>query len=195
VTGIVGYLDKINSVDAGKTVLDGLSGSETQFSFVNEVDKSNPGGFAIGEDGKNFKISAGNYDKENSNFSKETNDAAKIGGVANELFNGYQAINGETKKSDSREFSSYLFGDAIASTLYPNDHVKVSDIRNTSDKFKANYEALLTATEFNSKEYKSGMKSFFSGSPIGANYAQKNYPTGNVKSPAIAKLFPLMKKK
>jgi RHS repeat-associated protein len=197
VTGIVGYLNNINSVDAGKTVLDGLSGSETQFSFVNEVDKSNPNGFAIGEDGNNFKISAGNYDRvfNNPNVSKETSDAANLSGIANELLNGYQAINGESKKTDSREFSSYLFGDAIASTIYPKDHMKVSDVPGTSDKFKAKYEALLSATEFNGKEYKSAMKSFFSGSPIGASYANKNYPTGNVKSPAVAKLFPLMKKK
>jgi RHS repeat-associated protein len=194
---VVKYLDKIGSVEKGKAVLDELSGSKTVFGFANEVNKGNPNGFAIDKDGEGFKIFAGNIDKENSRFSEETNEASKVAGIANELFNGYQAINGETKTTDSREFSSYLFGDAVASTIYGDSHIKLSDIAyNNKDgqSFKTKYEALLVAEKYDKKEYKSALKSFYSGSPIGGNYLNKNNPVGNVKSPAIAKLFPLMKK-
>ena len=193
----VGYfLNNINGTEIGGKVLRSLESSETSFSFANEKPEKNSSGFAVKEDGKNFTIQAGNL---LSSISIEQ----RTSGIANELFNGYQEIKGEKGKTESKEFASYLFGDAVATQIYPNTHRNITftaernkngELTKLGKNFVSTYEAQLVSPAFESKSFKKAINAFINGSMMGAIYYNKTNGIGNFKTPAIKDFYPLIKK-
>jgi RHS repeat-associated protein len=193
VTAALTYLNKVNSVDNGKTVIGDLSNSKEIFNFSNVTSARGGMEFEPGKKEKGGTIKAGFLMRTDARAT----DDVKTESTAHELFHAYQQINGEKGNDLNKEFAGLIFGRGIAKSLNP-DYNPILGNPNTAEgqKFNLNVSTLLSNTTFNQKLYSETVSLFPKSGGYGMDYASRGWKVNADKpNTAISKFTSLVQKK
>ena len=159
------YLNKVNSTVIGGKVIGEMSASKNVFTFVNKGTDKAVAGFLGNADNGGGKILAKGLTSGN------LSEAAKVEGIAHELFHGFQHMNGNTSLSINREVESFIFGQAVRKDAgYGlSQNVGYTDI-NSGMLFSSSFKSLISASSFNQSDFNNAVNTFISGSTFNAKW-------------------------
>jgi RHS repeat-associated protein len=191
ISSVVNNLNKMSSVDIGKTVLDKLTGSQSNYNFTNTFAKdknSNIVNNALSFDDKTGEIHAGVLVNNPTML-----EGQKIESTGHELFHAYQTEFGETGATINREVGAYIFGRALATNLGYGT-LGYGNFTPTGQIYENAMTTLSLSPTFNQQAYNTAINTFSQGSTVNINGTYDRFIIRpNDINPVIKGLYPLVK--
>lgn len=200
VSDVFKTLNRINSVDIGKSMLGQLSGSKNAFNFNNTAS-------AGGERTMSFSANSDGGGEINAKALslKGVGDIQKVQGLSHELFHGMQSENGEKGASVNKEVGAYLFGNAVAFQAAMNESLPYGEMpygkaNAAGQAYSKAMTSMMYSNTFDANQYNTAINNFLPGSAVNAPTSTR--PNGlysnfvikpNDTNPTIKRFFPLVR--
>jgi hypothetical protein len=191
VSAVVSSLNKMSSVDIGKTVLDKLTNSSSNYNFTNTFATDRNGNVvnnALSFDAKTGEINAGVLTSNSTMLESQ-----KMESAGHELFHAYQTEFGESGATINREVGAYVFGRALATNLGYGT-LGYGNFTPQGQLYESAMQTLSFSPSFNQQAYGTAINNFSQGASVNVNGMYNRFIIrSNDMNPVIKSLYPLIK--